>query len=275
MTIPKACYNPYTYSPPAEKPIKNVMHTWYLSNGGKTQLIRHDDKIELLTIQREKKTSIFSDLVNIPTVFSSPEELIESMIELDPIFNANDELELIATENLYTWKAKYGNLIELVYAINELYLKITSDKVTVLRTFPALDGLLLEEKINWAKERYPHVYGRKDACKLAFEENIQERKSVIDKNIPIDMDHWCVTMLNADTSNILDVCLPCSWMGHALLVVETIEEGNYFARQIDLMKNKEGEAHVRLFELSQLEVKIYVKNYAKAETYRRPKEDIQ
>lgn len=236
MTISRvldSCYNPYTYSPPAEKPIKNAIHTWYLSNGGETRLIRHDDKIELLTIQREKKTSHFTSLTDLPEIFSSPEELIESIIEMDPIFNANDELELIDTENLYTWEAKYGNPIELVNAVNDLYLKITSDKVTVLKTFPALDGLSLEEQINWAKERYPHVYGRKDDCELAFEEKIKERKSAIDKNISIDMDHWCVTMFNSDTSNIWHACLPCSWMGHALLVVETIEEGNYFARQID------------------------------------------
>ncbi|MGB7129156.1 MAG: hypothetical protein WBD50_08730 [Candidatus Rhabdochlamydia sp.] len=118
-------------------------------------------------------------------------------------------------------------------------------------------------------------YHRKDKCFFEFEEKIKERKSAIDKKTPIDMDHWCVTMFNSDTSGILEPCPPCTWMGHALLIVETIEEGNYFARQIDLVKNGKGDANIRCFELFQPEIKGYIKDYAKSETHRRPKEDIQ
>ncbi|VHN99716.1 hypothetical protein [Candidatus Rhabdochlamydia sp. T3358] len=266
-----SCYN-YTR---AENPIKNITHTWYLPSGGKTHLIRHDDKIEFLNIQGKEKTSTFTNLADIPTVFSSPEEFIEFMIEMDPIFDANGKLEFTDTEKLHVWKVKYENPVELVTAVNELYLKTMSDKVTVLRKFSASDELLLEEQVSWAKERYPHVYGQKDSCKFSFEEKIKERKSAIDKKTLIDMDHWCVTMFNSDTSGIWEAYLPCTWMGHALLVVETIEEGNYFARQIDLVKDQEGDANVRLFELPKHLTERYVKNYAKSETHRRPKEDIQ
>lgn len=89
------------------------------------------------------------------------------------------------------------------------------------------------------------------------------------------MDHWCVTMFNSDTSGIWEVFLPSTWAGHALLVVETIEEGNYFARQIDLVKDGEGDAKVRLFELSQHFLEDYVRTYAKSETHKKPKEDIR
>ena len=139
----------------AENPIKNVIYTWYLPKGGETHLIRHDDKIEFLTIQGEEITSTFTNLADIPEVFSSPEEFIESMIEMDPIFDANGKLEFTCTEKLHVWEVKYGNPVELVTSVNELYLKTMSDKVTVLRKFSASDGLLLEEQVSWAKERYP------------------------------------------------------------------------------------------------------------------------
>lgn len=88
------------------------------------------------------------------------------------------------------------------------------------------------------------------------------------------MDHWCVTMLNADSSGVIDSASPCKWLGHSLLVIETIEEGNYFARQADLI-NVDGNTVIRIFELSQFLRKKYVKDYTKAETHKRPKEDIQ
>ena len=283
MTISKVLnsYCDYIYPPlpPKEKPIKNIIHTWYLSNGGKIHLIRHDDKIEILTIRGEEKTSAFTNLEDIPEVFSSPEELIETLIKMDYVIDTHGNLVFTETENLHIWEGKYRDPVNLIYAVNELYFKITSDKITILRKFPALDGLSLEEQVNEAKKKQPHVYGLKDRCSITFEEKVEERKSVIDGNTLIDMNHWCVTMLNSDSSDVLnDICNPCNWMGHALLIVETIEEGDYFSRQADLIKDMSSKEHygeVRLFELSKDSTRAYAEIYAKSETYRRPKEDIQ
>lgn len=181
------------------------------------------------------------------------------------------------TEKLHVWERKYADSVALVTVFNQLYGKITSDKETTLQIPYGLENLPCKEQENWilAQARYPHVYARGNKCEIEFTKKIQERKSAIDQKISIDMEHWCVTLFNADMSNIWQACLPCAWMGHALLVVETIEEGNDFARQIDLVKNEQGKAHVRLFELSQKMVERCKKDYAKTNTYRRPKEDIQ
>ena len=108
MTISKVLNSCCDYSP-IENPIKNAIHTWYLPSGCKTHLIRHDDKIEFLTINGKVKTSVFSNLEDIPNNFSSPEEFIQFMIEMDPIFDANGELKFTVTEKLHIWERKYEN----------------------------------------------------------------------------------------------------------------------------------------------------------------------
>lgn len=283
MTISGALNYFYNYTspppPPVKREIKNIIHTWYLSSGGESHLIRHDEQLEFLTIHGEKEISDFIDLKDIPEDFSSPEEFIEILIEMDHVFDAHGSLALTPTENLHTWKGKYRDPIELIYAVNRLYFKIALKKATVLRNFPALESLSIEEQVNEVKKKCPHVYGFKDKCFITFEEKVEEQKSAADGKTLIDMGHWCVTMLNSDTSNVLDdFCNPCNWLGHALLIVETIEEGDYFSRKIDLIKDmssKEGGAKVRLFELSKDATETYAETYAKSETYRKPKEDIQ
>lgn len=92
MTVARVldhCYPTHKHASNIDSSKGEFIHTWYLPNGGETHLIRHDDKIEVLTIQGEIKTNRFTHLADIPSVFSSPEEFIETMIAMDPMFNPN------------------------------------------------------------------------------------------------------------------------------------------------------------------------------------------
>ncbi|MGL4539656.1 MAG: hypothetical protein ACRCU0_01585 [Candidatus Rhabdochlamydia sp.] len=138
------------------------------------------------------------------------------------------------------------------------------------------DGLSLEEKIEWIMQRHPHVYIKERRFVFEFEEKVKTGTSAVDGKTPLDMDHWCVTMLNAENSGSDDCCLPGNWMGHSLVVIETIEKGGYFSRRADLIQEN-GKANVRFFEIDRNKTKELSesKNYSKTETYSRPKEAIQ
>ena len=65
-------------------------------------------------------------------------------------------------------------------------------------------------------------------------------------------------MFNAENSN----SFPCTWVGHASLVIETIEEGGYFSRVVHLTKEN-GTGVIKFSEIPREKVKERAKEYAK------------
>lgn len=274
MTIPRASSsNNLHLQPPAlvqtetEKLTKNIVHTWHLAEGDKAYLTYDNDKLECIFVRGEN-----SFIVAIPFPSSvTPEEAIDRLLELYPILINNNSIKFIENaEVLHTWDVKYGSPLDLIRIGEDLKYKTTLDEGQIQDNILTPDGLSLEEKIKWVMERHPHVYIKGKKYVVKFEDKVKTEKSAVDGKTLLDMDHWCVTLLNAENS---DVC-PCNWMGHSLIIVEAIEEGGYFSRRADLIQEN-GKANVRLFEIDRNRTKELSESYSKTETYSRPKKDVQ
>ncbi|MGB7128229.1 MAG: hypothetical protein WBD50_03955, partial [Candidatus Rhabdochlamydia sp.] len=237
------------------------------AEGDKAYLLLNDDKLECIFVRGEN-----SFIVKIPFPSSiTPEEAIGRLLEMYPILINNSSIKFIENaEELHTWDVRYGSPITLIRIGEDLKYKTVLDEKQMQDNILTPDGLSLEEKIKWVMERHPHVYVIEDKYAVKFEEKVKTEISAVDGKTPLDMDHWCVTLLTAENS---DVC-PCNWMGHALIIVEAIEEGGYFSRRADLIQES-GKANVRFFEIDRNKTKKLSEDYSKTETYSRPKKDVQ
>lgn len=247
------------------------IHTWHLKDGRKAHLIRNNDQFECQIVNDEE--SIISQ-IDLPD-WLTPEEAINRLLEMYPILRENNSVKFIENqEELHTWEVKYGNPITLIRIGEEIGYRTVYEEDGVIKKISMQDGFL-EEQIEWFKKRYPHVYPAKGengekTCFIEFKEKITEEKSAVDGKTLLDMNHWCVTLMNTNSSG----SYPCGWMGHASLVIETIEEGGYFARSAHLIKTN-GKADVKFNEIDRESLIKWTDKVSKNDTWTRPKEDIQ
>lgn len=269
-------YNLYSQAPTpvqteAEKLAKNIVHTWNLADGDKAYLIRDNGKLNCLFVRGD-------DGIMVPILIPDSvllEEVIGRLLEMRPVLINDSTIDFIENEveELHTWNVKYGNSVTLI-RIGEKLKYRTPWGENQIQGNVAPDGLSLEKQIEWAQERYPHVYSvNKEMCHVIFEEKIKEQKSAIDRKISLDINHWSVTFFNIENS-IFSGFKSYGWMGHAVLIIETIEEGGYFARKADLIKEKD-KAYIRFFEITRNSAGKYGRSKPKTETYGRLRTDIQ
>ena len=252
------------------------IHTWHLAMGKKAYLIRNNDKLECHFVNGNDRT--ISE-INPPSSFSL-EEAINFLVELYPILLESGSVKFIENqEELHTWNVKYGNPVNLVRIGEEIGYRTIYDGKTLLKKISIPNDLSLSEQIAWVLDRHPHVYpvkerfsgqSPKSTCIIEFEEKVTEEKSAIDAKILLDINNWCVTLLNTENSG----SCPCTWMGHASLIIETIEEGGYFARSAHLTKEN-GAADIRFLEVHRENLIKWTKKVSKTETWSRPRQDIQ
>ncbi|VHO05327.1 hypothetical protein [Candidatus Rhabdochlamydia sp. T3358] len=265
----------------AEIKPENTVHTWHLANGSKAYLIRNNDLLECQLINGQDSIKV---QVPFPD-FLTPEEAINLLLRKYPILRDNDTIDFIENEEeLHTWDVKYENPVSAVRVGEDLYYSTIwegpqGEKDLVMEKISTPKNLSLSERIAWVMERHPHVYQatkrvpgqpKQSTCIVEFKEKITQEKSAVDGKTPLDMNNWCVTMFNAENSN----SFPCTWVGHASLVIETIEEGGYFSRVVHLTKEN-GIGVIKFLEASRESVKKRAKEVSKTETWSRPKEDIQ
>ncbi|VHO05359.1 hypothetical protein [Candidatus Rhabdochlamydia sp. T3358] len=249
------------------------IHTWHLKDGRKAHLTRSNDQLECYIIN-DKETIISQ--IN-PPDWLTPEEAINRLLEMYPILHEDNSVAFIENqEELHTWEVKYENPVTLFRVGEEIWYKTTYAGNAIVKKFSIPGELSLSEGIEWIKERYPHVYPRKEqsgekSCYVKFKEKVIDQKSVLDEKLLLDMNHWCVTLMNADNSN---EC-PCTWMGHASLVIETVEEEGYFIRSAHLTKTSEGKADIIFSEVPRKKLIDWAEKVSKSETWTRPKENIQ
>lgn len=269
-------YNLYSQPPTpveteAEKLAKNIVHTWSLADGDKAYLIRDDGKLDCLFVRGD-------DGIMVPILVPDSiilEEMISRLLEMRPVLINDSTIDFIENEveELHTWNIKYGNPVSLIRIGEQLKYR-TPRGESQIQGNVAPDGLSLEKKIEWAQERYPHVYSvNKEMCHVIFEEKVKEQKSAIDGQISLDMNHWCVTFFNIENS-IFSGFKSYGWMGHAVLIIETVEEGGYFARKADLIKEG-NKAYIRFFEITRNSAAKYGRSKSKTETYSALRVDIQ
>lgn len=248
------------------------IYTWHLKDGRKAHLIRNNDQLECHIVN--ERESIISQ-IDLPD-WLTPEETVNRLLEMYPILRENNSVKFIENqEELHTWEVKYGNPITLVRIGEEIGYRTVYEEDKLIKKISVQNELSLEEQIEWVKTRYPHVYPAKGengekSCYVEFKEKVTEEKSAIDGKTPLDMNYWCITLMNNNSSG----SYPCGWMGHASLVIETIENGGYFARSAHLIKTK-GKADIKFNEVPREDLIKWAKKVSKNDTWTRPKEDIQ
>ncbi|MCL6755817.1 MAG: hypothetical protein M3A24_01395 [Candidatus Rhabdochlamydia oedothoracis] len=247
------------------------IHNWHLKDGRKAHLTRRNDQLECYIIN--DKETIISQID--PPDWLTPEEAINRLLEMYPILHEDNSVKFIENqEELHTWEVKYGNPVTLFRVGEEVGYRTVYGENEVTRTFSMPDKLSLFEGIEWIKKRYPHVYPIKEngekSCNVKFKEKIIEQKRSLDEKILLDMNHWCITLMNADNSN---EC-PCSWMGHASLIIETVEEEGYFIRSAHLIKTA-GKADIIFSEVPRKKLVDWAREVSKSQTWSRPKEHLQ
>ncbi len=94
----------------AETNTENIVHVWYLENGDKTYLIRDKDVFKCLFLKGENS---FITPIPIPASLT-PEEVIDSLLEMHPVLFDDNSIKFIKKEELHEWDVKQKNPIHLI-----------------------------------------------------------------------------------------------------------------------------------------------------------------
>ena len=159
-------------------------------------------------------------------------ESIDHLLEMYPIVGNNQMIDFLEQEEtMHTWIVKGKNPIKMMRIGEELYYQITfedlkgKEELIIKKISNPNNARTLLERIAWVMKRHPSVcYINNNEFMLEFKEESIEEKSAVDGKTVLDMNHWCVTLFNSENKH----SMPCSWMGHASLIIETVEKGGIF-----------------------------------------------
>ena len=166
------------------------IHTWHLKDGRKAHLTRRNDQLECYIVNDQE--TIISQIN--PPDWLTPEEAINRLLEMYPILHEDHSVTFIENEEeLHTWDVKYGNPITFIRIGEEIAYRTVYEENEVIKKISMQDDLSLEERIEWVKKRYPHIYPAKGengekSCYVEFKEITKEEQSAVDGKTLYSMD---------------------------------------------------------------------------------------
>ena len=96
--------------------------------------------------------------------------------------------------------------------------------------------------------------------------------SLLDKNVFLDEDSWAVTLADLGTSEFRS---SSTWGGHAVIIIEAIENDEYHVWRGDLIEGINGLAKARFWEISTETLMAELENHPRTETYGRHRSLVQ